>query len=441
MRVLTVVHSYPPGATGGAEHRAERTTRALHALGHDVRVLSVDWQATDGLPAAVDDAYRQIPVRRVWLTAGDRNPPRDAYDNPRVAAAVTALIGQWRPDIIHQYSGYLTSSAVVEAASALGVPVVLSLTDYWWLCHRITLVRTTGRVCQGPTPALCALCHAQRRRRVRWPSLATPQGFEMAWRWAGTLPIVMRSAAMAGQRARAALLMRRLDSFSLLLAPSAFLAGIYAHHGIEPSRVRVMRQGVEGVRHFDRRRSQALRVGYLGQIKRHKGVDLLIDAWSLLRERGTHQLSLFGPRPGEAQYRQRLERRSAGWPEVRWRDAVSRDELWTVLAALDVLVVPSRWAENSPNVILEAQAARVPVVGARIGGIPELVHHDINGLLFDPGSAADLARQLQRLADDPGLVDRLHEGSIAVRTVEDEARELVRLYEDASRGSRAVPPA
>lgn len=72
-----------------------------------------------------------------------------------------------------------------------------------------------------------------------------------------------------------------------------------------------------------------------------------------------------------------------------------------VYRGLDVLVVPSIWPENSPLVIHEAFQTGAAVVASRIGGIPDLVIDGVNGRLFDPGSAPDLARVLTELIADP----------------------------------------
>lgn len=430
MRILIAVHTYPPGGVGGAEQRAERTARALQQLGHDVRVLSVHWSADRSVAEAVDDRYEGIPVRRVWLAGAASVPFAESYDNPAVAAAVSALVADWRPQIIHQYSGYLTSAAITRVATAAGVPVVVSLTDYWWFCSRITMVRTTGHPCDGPTPSMCALCVAQEKRRARWPSLVAPRAMEAIWRVADRVRPLSSVTGIDAQRRRSAVLSEQLASAHALVAPSQYVADAYRRHGLGSTRLRVMRQGVEGAR-AERRQRQGITVGYLGQIKPHKGVDLLVDAWGTLQRRVHDRLLLIGPSSGEEQYRRDLERRTQTWPNVEWRGAVSRDGVWAVLGELDLLVVPSRWAENSPNSILEAQAVRVPVVGARIGGIPELVEHRVNGLLFQPDDAADLATQLQTLIDAPDMLEQLRRGSIAVRTVADEALDIVRVYEDA----------
>jgi glycosyltransferase involved in cell wall biosynthesis len=73
------------------------------------------------------------------------------------------------------------------------------------------------------------------------------------------------------------------------------------------------------------------------------------------------------------------------------------------LQAADVLVCPSTWAEAAGLVNLEAQSCGLPVVASRIGGIPEYVVEGRTGLLFEPGDAAALARQINRLVDDPEL--------------------------------------
>jgi glycosyltransferase involved in cell wall biosynthesis len=110
---------------------------------------------------------------------------------------------------------------------------------------------------------------------------------------------------------------------------------------------------------------------------------------------------------------------------------------------MDVLVVPSLWIENSPLVIHEAFLAGVPVVGARIGGIEDLVTHDVTGLLYDPASTRALADALNRLIDDPQLLMRLSQNvrqSARVKSIADEALEWERVYDGLlTRADRRAP--
>jgi glycosyltransferase involved in cell wall biosynthesis len=85
-----------------------------------------------------------------------------------------------------------------------------------------------------------------------------------------------------------------------------------------------------------------------------------------------------------------------------------------------VLVVPSRWYENSPTVILEAFAMGIPVIATRLGSMPELVKHEESGLLFEKDSTEDLRAQIKRLIDEPDLLPRLNIGIPHVPTIDDE---------------------
>jgi glycosyltransferase involved in cell wall biosynthesis len=77
--------------------------------------------------------------------------------------------------------------------------------------------------------------------------------------------------------------------------------------------------------------------------------------------------------------------------------------LWTQVEAATVVALPSLWYENAPKSVLEALARRKPVVTTRIGGLPEMVEHEENGLLVEPGNRSSLADALRRvLAMDEG---------------------------------------
>jgi GT2 family glycosyltransferase len=151
---------------------------------------------------------------------------------------------------------------------------------------------------------------------------------------------------------------------------------------------------------------------------------------------GTITIDLWGDPAdyhGDTRYRDQL----ATWldrPGVRAHGRISHDHVAAALAEIDVLVLPSIWPENSPLVIREAFLAGVPAVAARIGGIPEAVTDGVNGLLFDPGSAADLGRALSRLLNEPDLLPRLQRGIPVVRTLADDVATVRERYVQALGG-------
>jgi glycosyltransferase involved in cell wall biosynthesis len=138
------------------------------------------------------------------------------------------------------------------------------------------------------------------------------------------------------------------------------------------------------------------------QLIKAKGVDLALVALAELPEQAIVWIVGTGPLAEELLALARklgIEHRVRFWGLQR--------QVEPFLQAADCLVLPSRWQEAAGLVLLEAQAAGLPVVASRIGGIPEYVAEDRSALLFKPDDAGDLATQLRKLHDDAALRDCL----------------------------------
>lgn len=434
MRILIAVHGYPPERQGGAERRAERTARAMRERGHEVSVICVQ---NDNAPhddlRYYDRSQDKIRVRGIHFNGG-ANPDnfRWSYDNPELGATVGAFIDERKPQIMHLFSGYLLGASALKAATSRRVRTVIDLTDYWWHCHQINLLTLSGERCNGPGPAKCARCYAERQRRFRLPAQIAPEITGYAWSNLHPDTRLGKLFGLPAQEARGTCLRAALSSADMLIAPSQFLADFYIRYGTERAKIKVWRQGVELDQCRLRSQSLTLRVGYLGQVKPHKGVDLLLNAWGQLRGSRPRQLAIYGSAAGYDDYRIQLEQQIDQLTDASWHGSYVGDQVWEVLSQLDVVIVPSRWVENSPNSIIEAQAVGVAVVGSNLGGIAELIQHERNGLLFQVDNADDLARNLQRLLDEPELLPRLRANLmpfLAHSTVMDR---LERLYSELS---------
>ncbi len=439
MRILLAVHHFPPRYTGGAEWRTYRTARALIARGHTVRVVCVEQiDAPNAHPIAwSDEDFQGVPVRRLRFylaTAPDWFVW--SYDNRWIGEHLRELFAEFRPDVLHVISGYLISGRAILEAAACDIPAVVTLTDFWFLCQRVSLRRTDGRVSTIPTqPAACAQCLGEERRRYRIPGRLFPGVMRWYWR--------RQSGAIARIEARNAFLRRALNTASAVISPSQFLRNVHIQSGITPETIVYSRQGRDfpglTAEHWRKSPSQILRIGYLGQLAELKGVHVLIEAARRLPEANL-SVTIYGDVAHFPDYADRLTKLMAGDPRLRLAGAYQGQEaLAQVFPELDVVVVPSLWYENSPNAILEAFAYHTPVIASRLGGMAELVQHDRNGLLFETGDAADLARQIQRLLAEPDLLARLQAGIGPVRSTTEEIDELVAIYRRVAQETPGSP--
>ena len=181
---------------------------------------------------------------------------------------------------------------------------------------------------------------------------------------------------------------------------------------------------------------EPLRIGYVGTLVWHKGVHVLLGAIRGLPTTG-YELKIFGNPDVFPEYTVQLRAQAAGLP-VRFMGSFNRERTGHVYAEIDVLVVPSLWLENSPLVIHEAFMAGIPVVGARIGGIADLVDDGRTGLLYDPSSPTGLEAILRRLIGNPerpgerGELAELAEhvrASPPVKSIAEDARDWEDTYE------------
>jgi glycosyltransferase involved in cell wall biosynthesis len=431
MKILIAVHHFPPTFTSGAEWRAHRTARGLQQAGHQVQVVCVE-SITNGVEQTLKYTKTNcdgLAVHRLYLDTSQL-PFQWSYRNPLIGQYVGDLLQEFKPDVLHLISGYLMSGSTVEAAQELGVPVVLTLTDFWFLCPRITLVRSDGSLCVSPAePLACTLCLRKQKRRYRLLDQlsggAIGQALCLAWQKRG-------SALLRALRERRCYLLSLLDTVDAAISPSRFLQSLFEAQGVSPRHFVHMRQGLDvsdWVEAEPLKDNSHLQFGYIGQIAAHKGVDILIAAFQRLHagERSL-RLVICGDMEQFPRFVRQLRKRVVSRRDVVFTGRFEHSKIRQVHAGIDVLVVPSVWYENSPNVILEAFATGTPVVVSRLGGMAELVTDGVNGFQFEAGDAGDLARVLQRFIDQPDLVRALGREMPAVKTAEEEIGELLQVY-------------
>jgi glycosyltransferase involved in cell wall biosynthesis len=421
------VHHFPPKYTGGAELRTYRTASQMEARGYGVQVICVEHDhqgPTDGV-AWEADAYDGIPVHRLSFDlSGAPNPFLWEYDNAWIGEHLSQYLEESRPDVFHLIGGYLMSGRALRAAQESGIPTVVTLTDFWFLCPRVQMWRSNGALCPTvPKAEVCARCLGEERRRYRLPARIAPGLMKAFWR--------VRRGSAHRIEARRTFLLETLNRTDRIISPSRFLRRCFIEAGVNPDKIVFVRQGRDfpdlHPEDLTKTASPYLRVGYIGQIVRHKGVHILFEAVRHLPGAAI-QVRAYGDTSHFPRYAAELGQQAGDDGRLSLDGNFPREALSRVLRELDVIVVPSLWYENSPNVILEAFAHRTPVIASNVGGMAELVEHGVNGLHFQIGDSRDLARQLRRIIDEPTLLGTLRRGIPPVKTAGEEMDELAQTY-------------
>jgi glycosyltransferase involved in cell wall biosynthesis len=441
MNVLLVTPHFPPRRIGGVEHHTHRLASWLSAHGYRIEVVCVEevrFGAEEKVSAATDLQFG-YPVHRLQLTSGDKRAGFRLYwRSQRLEGFFDSLMATLRPSVMHVHSGYLLGGPAVSVAIARRIPTVVTLHDFWFICPRITMMHPSLMICSGPQEAAkCAWCLKTELRRYRVPDQWTHGALGRVAR------LTVRLLQSAGGRrdspvvssivGRSQGLLAALSSVQGVLSPSRYVRDQVERAGFKPGVIEILPNGVEDNDTVSRpggETSPLLRIAYLGQLLPHKGVHVLLRAARRVHSQNV-SVSVFGPDWPPSRYVQSLRWLSRGDRRIRFAGPYRPEDLGTILADVDLVVVPSIWHENWPYVVLEAHRSHVPVIASRIGGLPEMIRHDEDGLLFTAGDDRELARWIQRLADDPLLLARLQQGIRPVQSEDGQFGELLATYAHA----------
>jgi GT2 family glycosyltransferase/glycosyltransferase involved in cell wall biosynthesis len=439
MRILFAHQGYPPSGQGGSERALEMLAQALRPR-HDCAVLHAEADAS-----RPEHAVRESETNGVATFALNnlhrRAPGFESYRDPFAARAAGEVVDAWRPDVLHVHGLHGLSTGVVFEARRRGIPVVITLHDFWPACPLGQLLNLDLEVCPGPTPRRCLGCVGG---QVARPALPTREAIEKGEPAPGAsflAPLAGIAAhvlpwAPARIEDRLSEMRETLRAADLVLAPSRFLAGRLEALGFGPIAVVPYPRATLSVPPRSAAPDRVVRFGFLGLCVPSKGVHVLAEAFLRL-DHPRARLEIcgdFAPYHGiHADYRERVAALLAGMPGAAGalRGPLRHDDVSAWLARLDALVVPSIWEENAPLVVDEAFAARLPVIASGHGGLRERVRDGIDGLLFAPGRADALAAAMRRFIEEPGLRERLGREPRLAPELDAHGREMEARYDEA----------
>ena len=442
MRILFAAQQFFPEHYAGVEIVTLGLAKEFRARGHETYVLAPKRSIpTNNIePGEVEEyEFDGVPVRRVGRPKeGISRPYRLDYENEVMARRTREYMREIRPDIVHAEHFQGLSASVIPVFKEFDVPLVYTATDFWTVCPVIDLRRHDGVMCEGPELAHCTRCIASRYPGTRMKAVVdrTPDvALEMAGRLSGTplSKVSLPLRQVGALKERPGHIREKMEQVDHIIVYTQLMRDLLLANGIGKGKIEVSPYGIDTSRILKAPRSRnippPLRVGFVGTLAPHKGCDILIRAFRSLPRESEATLEIYGNLERFRRFVKQLRGLAGGDERISLAGSFQRERVGEVLSRLDVLVVPSRWYENQPGVIFEAFAAGMPVVATNLGGMSEFVKHEVNGLLFVLEDAEDLARQLRRLYEEPGLLEKLRDGIGPVKTVGENVDELEELYD------------
>ncbi|MFN7981082.1 MAG: glycosyltransferase [Vicinamibacterales bacterium] len=443
LRILHAIHAYPPHTQAGAAMHTHALAQAQIEKGHQATVLCADYdlkRAHGHLESRVHEGVPIVEITNNWVS----ETFVDTYVDAVIGERVRHVLEDLKPDVVHVHNLRNLTFDLPRLARNAGARVVATLHDHDLVCASAAqrLHGAESHLCVDIDTSRCARCFSESTlgRQAALGRLKSKAGGALsslarAARAALPLTVARLSGRAPSFHATQADLEHRRDAaravyanIDLFVTPSSSLGREYEALGLPAQKLLVSGYGMPSCRqeHKLRTTSARMRIGFIGTPIWRKGVHVLLDAVRRLPANAV-DLTIVGDRDVSPEYAAHLAQRAIGL-RVTFTGRVPHQEVGRQFSRLDVLVVPSLCLEGALLVIHEAFAAGVPVVGSNLGGIPDLVQHDVNGLLFTPGDAQSLAHELRRLLADPDLLPRLSAGRPTAKSVEDDANEWEQKY-------------
>jgi glycosyltransferase involved in cell wall biosynthesis len=336
---------------GGEDNVVDSEIEMLREHGHDLHVYRRHNDEVD------EGSSLSLVLQTIW--------------SQRTASDIAQLIAQFRPEVIHAHNTFpLVSPSLYWAATRAGIPVVQTLHNFRLICVQAMLLRG-GRVCEdcvGKAP------------------------------WRGVLHRCYRGSTRQSAVLGSMLSVHRAlgtfrDHVARYIALTEFSRRKFVEGGLPPDRISVKPNFVDISRQPHSARTGAL---FVGRLSEEKGISVLLKALELCPG---FTCCIVGDGPEAHRLQPHLGAIAFGWK--------SREGVLNEMHRARYLVVPSICSENFPLVIVEGFACGLPVIASRRGAMAELIEEGRTGLLFNPGSAEDLATKLRWAEANPERIQQM----------------------------------
>lgn len=404
MKILLVIHGYPPYYMAGSEVYTYNLA-GESAKTNEVYVFHRIEDKTMPLYMCFDKKKDGVNIRCINNYEPANAAFYDKYLNPKIDDAFREYVKLVKPDVIHiGHLSHLSTQLPIIAKREFGLPVLFTIHDFWMFCHRGQLINPENyKICSLPNTAQCTKCAAFHYGKSDFSCELIEERFHH--------------------------IKNVIDCIDIFFAPSHTLEKFYIDMGVDAKKIFYSKYGfnISKIQKHKKGLHKDITFGFTGRIIYTKGVHILCEAFGKIK--GNAKLVIWGD--ADSGYGKDLIKKYSS-NRIEFKGRYHTDDLQHVLDSFDVLVCPSIWLENAPLVIQEAQSAELPVLVGNKGGMAELVHNGIDGFTFELGNEDDLSAKMQEIVDNPQKLFSLKAPIEKVRSIKDDADFCIKKYKELS---------
>lgn len=443
MKIAFFVHCFFPDHFYGTETYTLGLAHHYRAAGHEVVVVSAVFQGERAAEAMVSHyEYQGIPVVSIDKNKIPHTRVKETYYQPDMRPVLEGVLRDLKPDLVHVTHLINHTAALLEVTQELGIPAYATFTDFFGFCLNNKLEAANGDLCAGPSPSRtnCMACYlkdaarsphaapwirrATTPRSAQWIASAANLGRRLPGMQGGPVDGLLEDIARRPDTLRGLY----NGAYAGAVAPTSFLRTAYESNGItSPMRDIWFGVDIDRAPKPTRPVGHVPVIGFIGQIAPHKGTDLLLKAFQRL-PKGSAELHVYGPADQDPSYMESLRTLADGYA-VSFKGTFPSARMAEILRGMDLFVIPSRWYENSPLVLLNALATHTPVVVSDVAGMTEFLEPGLNGHAFERGSVDALAHRLSELVRRPDAMYALAGTTYYEKTPGVMAQETLSIYQ------------
>jgi len=439
LKIILTTHQFLPDFFTGTETLTYETAKELQRRSHQVEIWT-------GFPLSLklsenknfdNYLYDGIFVQRFFVNYSHSIYPfkwfEFEYNNAVLGEYFRDFLKNKRPDLVHSFHlGNLSASLITECVK-LNIPVVFTSTDFWFVCPKCQLRLADNSTCSGPDiNGINCLAHMLNRNYLNmlpgWLLKFFVRLAEQSW-W----PEKRYLPWMRDIVSRQNFLIKIINDLDMVLVPTDLMKQVLMRYGLELNKIRYVPYGINlsNIKEYPlKSTSEKVRLGFIGTIAEHKGVHVLLEAVHLLPKDFPIEIYIYGKLDEVPEYTERLKEIAGGDERIHFCGIFPNHEIGFVFSQLDCLIVPSLWHENAPLVVYSAQATNTPVIASDVGGLSEIISHEINGLLFEKGNVTQLADLIMRICEDRVFLSNLSSNVVHPRSIPAYVDELEEIYKE-----------